>query len=180
MEFSQDNLIELVRDILNSSQNWYNKENADNYILRCKNAEVIWYQPMKCIACIRFLEDKNKNEYHLYNRCGAYLAPGDEVKVYYTTNAAKGWIAVRNGVPNYLNEYGQNISDIRNCCDDEGDDCCETTCCSETATQQQNKDTEVVEEWDERIEGTEEEIREYESNEGANSPFYKFERKGGD
>ncbi len=178
MELTQDNLIELVRSVLNSAQNQYDKENADNYILRCKNAEVIWYQPMRLIACIRFLEDKNKNEYHLYNRCGAYLYPGDEVKVYYTTNAAKGWIAVRNGVPNYLNEYGQNISDIRNCCDDEGDDCCTTTCCSEAATRQQNKDTQVVEEWDERIEGTEEEIRKYEANEGKNSPFYNFGDKG--
>ncbi len=104
-------MIELVKTVLNSAQNKYENENADNYILRCKNAEVIWYQPMKLIACVRFMEDKNKNEYHLYNRCGAYLYPGDTVKVYYTTNAAKGWIAVRSGVPNYLNEYGQNIYD---------------------------------------------------------------------
>lgn len=166
--------------MLNSVQNQYDNENADNYILRCKNAEVLWYQPVKCIACIRFLEDKNKNEYHLYNRCGAYLIPGDEVKVYYTTNAAKGWIAVRNGVPNYKNEYGQNILDIRNCCDDEGDTdeyCCDTTCCSEAAARRQNKDKKVVEEWDERIEGTEEEIRKYEENEGKNSPFYRFDER---
>ncbi|MCM1060940.1 MAG: hypothetical protein NC452_11705 [Eubacterium sp.] len=165
----------LVKNVLNSIQNQYDKENTDNYILRCKNAEVLWYQPMKLIACVRFLEDKNKNEYHLYNRCGAYLAPGDEVKVYYTTNAAKGWIAVRNGVPNYLNEYGQNIADISNCCDDAvNDSCCDAICCSEAATRNQNKDTEVIEEWDERIEGTEEEIREYEKNEGKNNPFYIF------
>ena len=168
-------LLQLIKNVLSLSQDHYNKENADNYILRCKNAEVLWYQPMKLIACVRFCEDKNKNEYHLYNRCGAYLAPGDQVKVYYTTNAAKGWIAVRNGVPNFLNEYGQDISDIRNCCEEEPDECCcDTTCCEEAATCQQNKDTEVVEEWSERIEGTEEEIREYEENEGKDSPFYKF------
>ena len=176
---TNDGLIKLVKNTLNLSQNKYDRDNADNYILRCKNAEVLWYQPMTLIACVRFCEDKNKNEYHLYNRCHAFLTPGDTVKVYYTTNAAKGWIAVRNGKPNFMNEYGQYINDIRNCCDDEddGDECCDTTCCSEAATRQNNKDMEVVEEWDERIEGSEEDIREYEENEGKNSPFYKFERK---
>lgn len=180
MEFSEESLIELIRNVLNSAQGNYNKVNADNYILRCKNAEVLWYQPTTLIACVCFLEDKNKNEYHLYNRCGAFLAPGDQVKVYYTTNAAKGWIAVRNGVPNFMNEYGQYINDIRNCCDDDDGDecCCDTTCCSEAAARQNNKDTEIVEEWDERIEGTEEEIREYEENEGKGSPFYRFSGGG--
>lgn len=62
IEISESNLIELVKNVLNSAQNQYDKENADNYILRCKNAEVLWYQPMKLIACIRFMEDINKNE----------------------------------------------------------------------------------------------------------------------
>lgn len=172
MDFTQDNLIELIKTVLNSSQTQYTVENADNYILRCKNAEVLWYQPMKLIACVRFLEDKNKNEYHLYNRCGCYLSPGDEVKVYYTTNAAKGWIAVRNGMPNYLNEYGQNTSEIQNCCDEDSDEnCCTTSCCSEAASRKQTKNTEVTEEWDERIEGTLEEIQEYEQNEGGKQPL---------
>ncbi len=162
------------------AQDQYGKANADNYILRCKNAEVLWYQPMKLIACIRFCEDKNKNEYHLYNYSHAFLSPGDQVKVYYHTNAAKGWIAVRCGAPNFLNEYGQNVSHIVDCCgdDDSGEICCENNCCSEAATRQNNKDTQVVEEWDERIEGTKEEIREYETNEGQNSPFYRFENGG--
>lgn len=175
---SNDSLKELILDVLNSTQMKYNRENADNYILRCKNAIVIWYQPMTLITCVRFCEDKNKNEYHLYNRCHDYLEPGDQVKVYYTTNAAKGWIMVRCGKPNYMNEYGQYINDIRNCCDEGEEDnecCCDATCCEEAATRQQNKDTEIVEEWDERIEGTEEEIREYEENEGKNSPFYRFD-----
>lgn len=140
---------------------------------------------MKLIACVRFMEDKNQNEYHLYNSCHAFLVPGDQVKVYYTTNAAKGWIAVRCGKPNFMyvkifNEYGQYINDIRNCCDDGEDSecCCDTTCCEEAATRQQNKDTEVVEEWDERIEGTEDEVREYENSQGTNSPFYNFKQNG--
>lgn len=180
---TQTDLAQLIIDVVNSMQNKYDKDNADNYILRCKNAEVLWYQPMKLIACVRFCEDKNNNEYHLYNRCGAFLAPGDTVKVYYTTNAAKGWIAVRNGKPNFMNEYGQYINDIRNCCDNNDEDdeyCCDTTCCSEAATRQNTKTARVVEEWDERIEGTEEEIREYEENEGKNSPFYRFDRDGGE
>lgn len=175
---SQKVLGSLIKEVLNSSQRKYDHDNADDYILRCKNAEVLWYQPIKLIACVRFLEDKNKNEYHLYNRCHEYLAPGDQVKVYYTKNVAKGWIAVRNGVPNFMNEYGQFVNDIPDCCDDDdnGDNCCcDTTCCSEAATRQQARDTEVVEEWDERIEGAEEDIREYEQNESQNSPFYKFD-----
>lgn len=156
---------------MNITQNKYDKENADNYILRAKSAVVIWYQPMTLIACVRFCEDKNENEYHLYNRCCAFLSPGDIVKVFYTTNAAKGWIMVRFGKPNYLNEYGQQIYDIRNCCDDEEETCCTSTCCEEAAVQHKDKETVTVEEWTERIEGTEDEIREYEQNEGKNSPF---------
>lgn len=178
-----DKNVELLKTAMSLSQDQYDEQNRDNYILRCKNAEVLWYQPMTLITCVRFCEDKNKNEYHLHNHCHAFLSPGDQVKVYYTTNAAKGWIMVRCGKPNYRNEYGQYINDIRNCCDDDddGDDgcCCDTTCCEEAATRQQNKDTEVVEEWDERIEGTEEEIQEYEANEGKSNPFYRF-KGGGD
>lgn len=168
-----DGNVEMLRKAIDITQNKNNEENADNYILRCKNAVVIWYQPMTLIACVRFCEDKNENEYHLYNRCCAFLAPGDQVKVYYTTNAAKGWIAVRCGKPNYLNEYGQKIYDIRNCCDEEEDEaCCASSCCAEAATQHKDKETVTVEEWSERIEGTEDEIKEYEQN-NADSPFRK-------
>ncbi|MBD5128663.1 MAG: hypothetical protein HDT43_01875 [Ruminococcaceae bacterium] len=84
----------------------------------------------------------------------------------------RGWIAVRNGVPNFMNEYGQKFPVSCDCCE-ETEECCDTTCCSEAAMRQQNKDTEIVEEWSERIEGTEDEIHEYEKNEGKNSPFSK-------
>lgn len=157
--------IDYMKKVVDAMQNKYDEDNADNYILRCKNAVVIWYQPHTLIACIRFCEDKNQNEYHLYNRCCAYLAPGDTVKVYYTTNAAKGWIAVRCGKPNFLNEYGQKIYDIRNCCDDSEEEskaCCNTSCCAEAATQHKDKEIVTVEEWTERIEGDEDEVREYE------------------
>lgn len=178
---TNDNLMSVMKNALDISQSKYNKDNADNYILRCKNAEVLWYQPRTLITCIRFCEDKNKNEYHLFNCSHCFLSPGDNVKVYYTTNAAKGWIEDRLGYPNFMNEFGQRIDDIRNCCDDEDDNggcCCDTTCCAEAATRKQTKDTEVVEEWDERIEGTEDEIREYENSQGENSPFYRFEDRG--
>lgn len=183
MSGTNDNLMSIMSDAMNLSQNKYGKDNADNYILRCKNAEVLWYQPMKLIACIRFCEDKNKNEYHLFNYSHCFLSPGDNVKVYYTTNAAKGWIEDRCGYPNFMNEFGQRIDVIRDCCDDEDDiteeTCCDTTCCSEAATRQNDSTTEVVEEWDERIEGTEDEIREYEEKEGKNSPFYNFTGNNG-
>ncbi len=169
-----NNVCSLLKDAINRTQDKHDKDNADNYILRCKNAVVIWYQPYTLIACIRFCEDKNNNEYHLYNRCGAYLSPGDNVKVYYTTNAAKGWIAVRSGKPNFLNEYGQRIDNIRNCCDDVDDSetCCNTNCCEEAATQHKDKESVTVEEWSERIEGSEDEVREYEESQ-TDSPFKK-------
>lgn len=165
------NAVEYMKQAVNSMQGKYNEDNADNYILRCKNAVVIWYQPTTLIACVKFCEDKNENEYHLYNRCCAYLSPGDIVKVYYTTNAAKGWIAVRCGKPNFLNEYGQRMPVACDCCEDT-ETCCTSACCAEAATQQKDKETVTVEEWSERIEGTEEEIREYEA-EHSDSPFTK-------
>ncbi len=167
------NNIALLKEAMNITQNKYNEDNADNYILRCKNAVVIWYQPHTLIACIRFCEDKNNNEYHLYNRCGAFLKPGDNVKVYYTTNAAKGWIAVRCGEPNFLNEYGLNVYNSCDCCDDDGGEtCCDSNCCAEAATQHKDNETVTVEEWSERIEGSEDEIREYEES-LTDSPFKK-------
>ncbi len=166
----ENNLITLLKDVLNSVQNENDRANVDNYILRCKNAEVLWYQPMRRIACVRFLEDRNKNEYHLRNKCGEFLVPGDQVKVYYTTNAAKGWIAVHCGEPNFMNEYGQNISNINDCCSDESGDCCETDTSLAQACQKKDKVTEVVEEWTERIEGDENTVREYEEQQ-ENSPF---------
>lgn len=79
---------------------------------------------------------------------------------------------VRCGKPNYLNEYGQRIDIIRNCCDDDEDDeaCCDSSCCAEAAVQHKDKETVTVEEWTERIEGTEDEIREYEASQ-TDSPF---------
>lgn len=135
---NEENLMELIKTAITLAKKQDDEINRDNYIIRVKNADVVWYQPMKCIACVRFCEDKNKNEYHLYNRCGEFLSAGDSVKVYYTTNAAKGWIAVRNGKPNFMNQYGQYINDIRNCCDDDdedievAEDCCNPCCCNET------------------------------------------------
>ena len=170
--------VQLLKETMTIAQTKYDEENADNYIIRCKNAIVIWYQPRTLITCVRFCEDKNGNEYHLYNCCHCFLAPGDRVKVFYTTNAAKGWIMARLGKPNYLNKYGSQVYNIQNCCDDDDDNdtCCgetiDTCCTTEAATQHQDKETVIIEEWSERIEGTEEEVREYEENEGRGSPFY--------
>lgn len=125
-----NNLMELIKTAITLAKKQDDEINRDNTILHCKNADVVWYQPMKLIACVRFCEDKNRNEYLLYNRCGAFLSAGDSVKVYYTSNAAKGWIAVRNGAPNFMNEYGQYINDIRNCCDDDEETEENTGCCN--------------------------------------------------
>lgn len=160
-----DSNVAILKNAINAAQNKYDRDNADNHILRCKNATVVWYQPMTLIACVRFCGDKNEKEYHMFNHSHAYLNIGDQVKVFYTTNAAKGWIMVRCGKPNYLNEYGQNILNICNDCgDDDNETCCDSSCCAEAATQQKDKETVTVEEWSERIEGTEDEIREYEKS----------------
>lgn len=72
---------------------------------------------------------------------------------------------VRCGKPNYLNEYRQNILSICNDCgDDDNETCCSNSCFAEAATQQKDKETVTVEEWSERIEGSEDEIREYEAS----------------
>lgn len=178
-EQEQEEITQLIIDTMNTVKNKHDNDNRDNYILRVKNAIVIWYQPMTLITCVRFVEDKNQNEYHLYNCCHAFLSAGDEVKVFYTTNAAKGWIMARCGKPNFMNEYGQYINDIRNCCDEEdsGENCCDTSCCSEATGRAQNGDTEIVEEWDERIEGSREDILKYEQA-NENDIFYNFENGG--
>lgn len=174
---SYDSSISLMKKAMDATQNKYDRDNADNRILRCKNAFVIWYQPHTLIACVRFCGDRNENEYCMLNHSHTFLIPGDQVKVFYTTNAAKGWIMVRCGKPNYLNEYGQNILNICNDCgDDDSETCCTSSCCTEAATQQKDKETVTVEEWTERIEGTEDEIREYEAS-VTDSPFKQS--KGG-
>lgn len=169
---SLDTNVAILKKVINTAQDKYDHDNADNHILRCKNAIVIWYQPMTLIACVRFCGDRNNNEYVMFNYSHAYLHVGDQVKVFYTTNAAKGWIMVRCGKPNYLNEYGQRIDSICNDCGDDSETCCESSCCAEAATQQKDKETVTVEEWTERIEGTEDEIREYEASQ-TDSPFKK-------
>lgn len=75
-------------------------ELTDNNI-KTKTANVIVYDKDTFATTICFIDDKNKNEYTLYNKSGEILSEGDVVKVYYTTNVAKGWIGTRMGEPVY-------------------------------------------------------------------------------
>ena len=55
---NEENLMELIKTAITLAKKQDDEINRDNYIIRVKNADVVWYQPMKCIACVRFCEDK--------------------------------------------------------------------------------------------------------------------------
>lgn len=59
-------------------------------------------------AFVYFIDDEKQTRYSFYNKSGENLEEGDTVKVFYTTNVAKGWIGERNGSPNINNNNNSN------------------------------------------------------------------------
>lgn len=51
-------------------------------------------------AFVYFIDDERQTRYSFYNKSGENLEEGDTVKVFYTTNVAKGWIGARSGEVN--------------------------------------------------------------------------------
>lgn len=96
---AENDTLKLIEQAIELVQKKKTNEMADNNI-KTKTANVIAYDKENCIATISLIEDRNNNEYKIYNKSGEYLNEGDVVKVYYTTNVAKGWIGSRVGAPN--------------------------------------------------------------------------------
>lgn len=95
---ADDGTLELMGQAIDVACKKSVSELTDNNI-RTKTANVVTYDKDTFIATIYFIDDNNKNEYAIYNKSGEILSKGDTVKVYYTTNVAKGWIGTRMGEP---------------------------------------------------------------------------------
>ena len=91
---AENDTLKLIEQAIELVQKKKTNEVADNNI-KAKTANVIAYDKENCIATISLIEDRNNNEYKIYNKSGEDLSEGDTVKVYYTTNVAKGWIGMR-------------------------------------------------------------------------------------
>lgn len=76
-----------------------NDKQKPNTQLKCRTARVVSYDNSTFQATVCFVDDNQNNEYILMNKSDENLEENDTVKVYYTTNVAKGWISARMGEP---------------------------------------------------------------------------------
>lgn len=83
-----------------------NDKQKPNTQLKCRTARVVSYDNSTFQATVCFVDDNQNNEYILMNKSDENLEENDTVKVYYTTNVAKGWIGARMGEPKRLNSAG--------------------------------------------------------------------------
>lgn len=96
---TNDNSCELLEKVISSVQRKNDKDKTKDSLL-AKQAKVVGYDSEAHKAVIYFLDDIYQVNYTVYNKTGEILSEGDSVKVYYTTNPAKGWIGLRLGEPN--------------------------------------------------------------------------------
>lgn len=116
---AENETFKLIEQAIELVQKKKMNELADNNI-KTKTANVITYDKESCTATISLVEDRNNNEYRVYNKSGEDLSEGDVVKVFYTTNVAKGWIETRMGEPVVIETPPQYISQsINNTTDSE-------------------------------------------------------------
>ena len=73
--------------------------NTYGYV-RQRGAVVTEYDDDSKKAFVYFIDDESQTQYTFYNKTNELLSSGDNVKVYYVTNIAKGWIGERCGEPN--------------------------------------------------------------------------------
>ena len=78
--------------------------NTYGYV-RQRGAVVTEYDNDSKKAFVYFIDDESQTQYTFYNKTNELLSSGDNVKVYYVTNIAKGWIGERCGEPKYGGVY---------------------------------------------------------------------------
>ena len=78
--------------------------NTYGYV-RQRGAVVTEYDDDSKKAFVYFIDDESQTQYTFYNKTNELLSSGDNVKVYYVTNIAKGWIGERCGEPKYGGVY---------------------------------------------------------------------------
>lgn len=94
-----DENVGLLKQLVTTVQKKNDKEKVDNSI-KMKPAKVIGVDEDTYKVFVYFIDDIEQNAYTFYNKSGEVLSEGDNVRVYYTTNPAKGWIGARCGEPN--------------------------------------------------------------------------------
>lgn len=93
-----DENVGLLKQLVTTVQKKNDKEKVDNSI-KMKPAKVIGVDEDTYKVFVYFIDDIEQNAYTFYNKSGEVLSEGDNVRVYYTTNPAKGWIGARCGDP---------------------------------------------------------------------------------
>lgn len=94
-----DENVGLLKQLVTTVQEKNDKEKVDNSI-KMKPAKVIGVDEDTYKVFVYFIDDTEQNAYTFYNKSGEVLSEGDNVRVYYTTNPAKGWIGARCGETN--------------------------------------------------------------------------------
>lgn len=100
-----DNNVELLKQAMVAMNKKSNSEKVDTTI-KMKPAKVIGVDEDTQKVFVYFIDDLNQNTYTFNNKSGEALSVGDNVKIFYTTNPAKGWIGVKSG------ETTQRISNV--------------------------------------------------------------------
>ena len=91
-----DENVGLLKQLVTTVQKKNDKEKVDNSI-KMKPAKVIGVDEDTYKVFAYFIDDTEQNAYTFYNKSGEVLTEGDNVRVYYTTNPAKGWIGLKSG-----------------------------------------------------------------------------------
>ena len=93
-----DSNVDLLKQAISGMHKKLDKEKVDTSI-NVKPAKVIGVDEDTHKVFAYFIDDINQQEYTFYNKSGEIVSEGDNVKIYYTTNPAKGWIGARCGIP---------------------------------------------------------------------------------
>ena len=91
-------------DIIDNRIEKHLDNNTYGYV-RQRGAVVTEYDNDSKKAFVYFVDDESRTQYTFYNKTNELLSSGDNVKVYYVTNIAKGWIGERCGEPKYGGVY---------------------------------------------------------------------------
>lgn len=96
-----DNNVELLKQAFTAIQKKNDKEKPDNSI-NMKPAKVIGTDDDTHKVFAYFLDDAEQQQYTFYNKSGEKISEGDTVKIFYTTNPAKGWVGLKLGEPQII------------------------------------------------------------------------------
>lgn len=95
-ENTKDENSKLLTELISSVQKKNDKDKVDSSI-KSKQAKVIGIDTETEMAFVYFLDDVEQTQYSFYNKSGENIEEGDNVKVFYTSNPAKGWIGLKSG-----------------------------------------------------------------------------------